>query len=120
MVKRKMRLSVVIPVYNEFGNIRQFHEKLLKTMSKCRSSYEIIYVDDNSTDGTYEWLSDVALQPTVKLLRKHSAKGKAFSLIQGINHAVGAIFVMIDADLQYPPEKIPELIQGLKDADIVV
>jgi len=120
MVKRKITLSVVVPVYNEFGNIQQFHEKLLKTMTKCRSAYEIIYVDDHSTDGTYEWLSEVSIQPAVKVLRKSGIKGKAYSLIQGFNNASGSIFVMIDGDLQYPPEKIPELLQGLKDADIVV
>ena len=120
MVKRKITLSVVIPVYNEFGNIAQFHQRLLKTMSKCRSGYEIIYVDDNSTDGTFEWLSEVSMQPTVKLFRKEGTKGKAFSLIQGFAQATGDIFVMIDGDLQYPPEKISELVQGLKDADIVV
>src|SRR3984957_270879 len=120
MVKRKITLSVVVPVYNEFGNIQQFHEKLLKTMTKCRSSFEIIYVDDYSTDGTFEWLSQGSIQPTVKVLRKVGDTCKAYSLIQGFNNASGSIFVMIDGDLQYPPEKIPELVQGLKDADVVV
>ncbi len=120
MVKRKITLSVVVPVYNEFGNIAQFHQKLLKTMSNCRSGFEIIYVDDNSTDGTFEWLSKISMQPTVKLLRKEGTKGKAFSLIQGFAAAAGDILVMIDGDLQYPPEKISELVQGLKDADVVV
>ncbi len=120
MVKRKITLSVVVPVYNEFGNIQHFHEKLLKTMTKCRSSFEIIYVDDNSTDGTFEWLSQISINPTVKVIRKNGVQGKAYSLIQGFNNASGSIFVMIDGDLQYPPEKIPELVQGLKDADIVV
>jgi len=120
MTRRKITLSVVVPVYNEFGNIQQFHQRLLKTLSKCRSGYEIIYVDDYSTDGTYEWLKEVSIEPTVKIIRKSGVKGKAFSLIQGFNAASGTIFVMIDGDLQYPPEKIAELVQGLKDADIVV
>jgi glycosyltransferase XagB len=120
MVRKKISLSIVVPVYNEFGNIQQFHQQLLETLSKCRSGYEIIYVDDNSTDGTYEWLLRVAIQPTVKVLRKEGTKGKAYSLIQGFKAAIGDIFVMIDGDLQYPPEKIPELIQELKDADVVV
>jgi len=82
MVKRKITLSVVVPVYNEFGNIQHFHEKLLKTMTKCRSSFEIIYVDDNSTDGTFEWLSQISINPTVKVIRKNGVQGKAYSLIQ--------------------------------------
>ncbi|HSX09996.1 MAG TPA: glycosyltransferase [Candidatus Saccharimonadales bacterium] len=120
MVKRKINLSVVVPVYNEIGNIAQFHQKLLHTMSLCRAGFEIIYIDDNSTDGTYEWLQGVAIEPTVKILRKDGIQGKAYSLIQGLNSAVGDILVMIDGDLQYPPEKISELVQGLKEADIVV
>lgn len=120
MVKKKISISVVVPVYNEFGNIQQFHQKLLETLSKCRSAFEVIYIDDHSTDGTYEWLQRVSLQSTVKVHRKIGTMGKAYSLIQGFEIATGNIFIMIDGDLQYPPEKIPELINGLKEADVVV
>jgi len=120
MTKKKQTISVVVPVYNEFGNIQDFHQELLRTMTKCRSSYEIIYVDDYSNDGTYEWLSSVAVEPIIKVVRKNGIKGKAYSLMEGFNIATGAVLVMIDGDLQYPPEKIPEFIKELTKADIVV
>ena len=120
MTKAKRIISIIVPVYNELGNIQQFHHQLLHTFTKARKHYEIIYVDDNSTDGTYEWLQSVSLESSVKVVRKEGTKGKAFSLIQGFNQANGDIFVMIDGDLQYPPEKIPDMLQQLKKTDIAV
>jgi glycosyltransferase XagB len=120
MVKRKQSISIVVPVYNEIGNIKQFHEEIQRTMSKCLAPYEIIYVDDFSTDGTFEWLENVATNDSVKVIRKSGVRGKAYSLKQGFQMAKGSIFVMIDGDLQYPPSKIPSLIKELKNADIVV
>ncbi|HWY79089.1 MAG TPA: glycosyltransferase [Candidatus Sulfotelmatobacter sp.] len=120
MVNNKISISIVIPTYNEIGNIQQFHHRLLKTMATCRSAYEIIYVDDYSTDGTFEWLESVALESTVRIFRKSGNKGKAYSLLQGFRNATGDIFIMIDGDLQYPPESIPEMVQELENADIIV
>ncbi len=119
MVKNKQSISVVVPVFNEYGNIKEFHQQLIKTMRRCVAPYEIIYVDDNSTDGTFEYLTKLR-DSHVKAVRKDGVKGKAFSLIQGFSMATGSIFVMIDGDLQYPPDKIPSLIKELKDADIAV
>src|SRR5438128_4538358 len=112
MVKKKQSISIVVPVFNEFGNIEQFHRQLKKTMSRCLAPYEIIYVDDHSTDGTFEWLTKLH-DTHVTVLRKTGLKGKAFSLIQGFETAKGSIFVMIDGDLQYSPTKIPTLIKEL-------
>lgn len=120
-MSNKIKLfSVVVPVYNEIGNIAQFHAKLINTLQAYKRSYEVIYVDDLSTDGTFEWLKDVSDDKSVKVIRKEGTRGKAYSLIQGFNVAQGDAFVMIDGDLQYPPEKIPEMIDKLSDADIVV
>ena len=119
MVKNKQSISIVVPVFNEYGNIKQFHHQLHKTMSRCPAPYEVIYVDDNSTDGTFEWLENLP-DPHVRVVRKDGIKGKAYSLIQGFSIANGSIFVMIDGDLQYPPEKIPALVKELNEADVAV
>ncbi|MGI8419900.1 MAG: glycosyltransferase [Candidatus Levyibacteriota bacterium] len=120
-MSNKIKLfSVIIPVYNEIGNIAQFHQHLLKTLTSYKKRFEIIYIDDNSTDGTYEWLQSISLAPTIKVILKNGIKGKAYSLIQGFDVAKGDAFVMIDGDLQYPPEKIPEMIDALQISDIVV
>ncbi len=120
MSKKLHTISIVVPVYNEIGNVVHFHEKLLKTLDHYNKPFEIIYVDDHSTDGTYEWIKSVSTDSTIKLHRKHGTKGKAYSLIEGFKIASGDTLVMIDGDLQYPPEKIPALIDALNDADIAV
>lgn len=119
MVRRKQSLSVVVPVYNEIGNIEQFHHKLLQTLEKYHAAYEIIFVDDHSTDGTFEWLQNV-VTPSCKVFRKSGIKGKAYSLVQGFQAATGDILLMIDGDLQYPPEKILDFVKELNHADIIV
>src|SRR5579862_5958015 len=119
MTGNEQRISIVVPVFNEIGNIEQFHQQLQKTMSRCLTPYEIIYIDDFSTDGTFEWL-EANSDPNVLVIRKNGVKGKAFSLIQGFKQAAGSVLVMIDGDLQYPPDKIPALINELKDSDVVV
>ncbi len=113
-------ISIVVPVYNEIGNVLNFHNVITRAMHAYRKPYEIIYVDDNSSDGTYEWLTSIANDDTVKVIRKNGTQGKAYSLIQGFDVAQGDVFAMIDGDLQYPPQKIPEMISMLKEADIIV
>lgn len=120
MANKIKLFSVIVPVYNEIGNIQQFHSQLLNTLQAYKKNYEVIYIDDHSTDGTYEWLQNVSDDSSVKAILKNGSKGKAYSLIQGFNLAKGDAFVMIDGDLQYPPEKIPEMIEELKTADVVV
>ena len=110
MAKYIRSISVIVPVFNEWGNIQQFHTEVVASLLKAKKSFEIIYVDDYSSDGTYEWLLTVADNTSVKVFRKSGVKGKAFSLIQGFNQASGDALVMIDGDLQYPPEKIPQMV----------
>src|SRR5579872_5633303 len=119
MTGNEQSISIVVPIFNEIGNIKQFHQQLQKTMSRCLTPYEIIYIDDFSTDGTFEWLESIS-DSSIKVIRKDGVKGKAFSLIQGFKCAAGSVLVMIDGDLQYPPDKIPALVKELKDADVVV
>lgn len=119
LIKPMNRISVVVPVYNEIGIIRKFHERLVASLRSLRWSFEIIYVDDHSSDGTYEWINK-GVKGEVKVLRKVGKKGKAFSLIEGFEKATGSVLVMIDGDLQYQPSAIPEMVKMLAKADIVV
>ena len=119
MANKIKSLSVIVPVYNEIGNVQQFHTQLLKTLNGYKMPYEIIYIDDNSSDGTFEWLQSVT-KASIKAVRKDGTKGKAFSLMQGFKLAKGDALAMIDGDLQYPPESIPEMVNELATSDIVV
>jgi dolichol-phosphate mannosyltransferase len=112
-------VSVVVPTYNEANNIRQLLALIGKSFGR-RDAYEILVVDDHSTDGTREILEEESAKYPLRILLKKWKKGKAYSLIQGLNEAKGEILAMIDADLQYPPEAIVEMVKLLKNADVVV
>ncbi len=127
--KIKCDISVVVPVFNEIGNVEKFHNKLRETLSKLNRTSEIIYIDDNSTDGTYNYLLQVATKTANKNIfdktkvfayKKKGNKGKSYSLVEGFAKATGEIFVMIDGDLQYPPSAIPDMVKNLEDSDVVV
>jgi hypothetical protein len=123
---KKNKISVIVPVFNEIGIIKDFHSSLLSALNIEKQPYEIIYIDDDSNDGTREWLSRQVKKNSsgknkkVKVFRKKGIKGKAFSLIQGFNQATGQVLAMIDSDLQYPPEEIISMTKLLDKTDIVV
>lgn len=118
-LKDKM-VSVVVPVYNELKNIETLIIRLSDSLSKLDTPYEIIFVDDNSTDGTSEYLERYKGSKKIILVKKQGKPGKAYCLLEGFKKANGAIIAMIDADLQYPPEAIVEMVKKLDKADIVV
>ena len=115
-----MRISIIIPAYNEEGNIKNLILRLNSSLVKARIDYELIFIDDHSTDNTIREIRKFTEQYPIKVFLKRGKKGKAFSLIQGFKEAKYDIVGMIDADLQYPPEAIPEMIEKLKQADIIV
>lgn len=136
MGRKNQTLSVVVPVYNEIGNVAEFHKTLIQALYSTNKSFEVIYVDDNSTDGTFEWLKRrqrlapknlstrhaTTFTNEIRVLKKEGKQGKAYSLLEGFKKAKGSIFVMIDGDLQYPPHAIPEMLAELtrQNADIIV
>jgi cellulose synthase/poly-beta-1,6-N-acetylglucosamine synthase-like glycosyltransferase len=115
----KKEISVIIPVFNEAENIKELIERLSKTLKKDKFSYQIIVVDDNSTDKTVSKVKKIARANKVTLLSKKGKKGKAYSLIEGFSKAKFKNIGFIDADLQYPPEEIVKMSLKLKSADIV-
>ena len=119
---KRNKISVVVPVFNEIDAIKAFHTNLILNLQRLNKPNEIIYIDDNSDDGTYEWLlrENEQTNQNIKVLRKQGRKGKAYSLIQGFDNSTGSILVMIDADLQYPPSQIIPMIKRLKKTDVVV
>jgi len=109
-------VTVLIPAYNEAESIR---ETLRRVEESCRSFAEIaetIVIDDGSTDGT----ADIARGCGVRVVRHQSNLGYGAALKTGLRHAGGSQVVIIDADLTYPPESIPELVGGLAESDMVV
>jgi polyisoprenyl-phosphate glycosyltransferase len=104
-------ISIVVPAFNEEGNIRPLFEELARTLTPLRVRWNVILVDDGSSDHT--WTEILALHeecPHVGGLRLSRNFGHQFALFAGLAHATGDAVISLDADLQHPPELLPRLI----------
>ena len=114
------RVSIVIPTYNERGNVQPLCEGIRMALDP-QWDYEVIIVDDNSPDGTQEVVHQVAAEdPRIKLLQRPGKLGLGSAVAAGFAMASGDYWVMMDADLSHRPEDIPNLLNALSEADIVV
>ena len=115
------KLSVILPTLNEEGNIKDLVARLHAALSPKLSEYELIFIDDHSTDRTREFVESLAGRYPITCHLKEGARGKALSLLEGFARARFDYIAMIDADLQYPPEAIPEMIDQIESGfDVVV
>ena len=114
-------LSVVVPAYNEEAVLEPFHRRLGATLDAIGEPAEIVYVDDGSRDRTAAILEALRREdPRVAIVGLSRNFGKEVALTAGLHHARGQAVVVIDADLQDPPELIPELLDRWRDgADVV-
>jgi len=104
-------LSVVVPVFNEHEVLAELQSRLTRVLSAMGDSYEIVYVDDGSRDGSLELLRGFCRDDgAVSLVSLSRNFGKEIAMTAGLDHARGQAVVIIDADLQDPPELIPELV----------
>ncbi len=114
-------VSIIFPVYNESGNLRVFVQRLFKTMQSMGMSYEIIAVDDGSTDDSYAILSKLKeMMPTLDIIQFQRNFGQTAALSAGIERAHGKILITIDSDLENDPNDIPRLIAKLEEGYDVV
>ncbi len=110
-------VSIVLPVFNEKGHLDDEIERIRKTMDESRYSYEIIVVDDGSTDGSAERLRQIN---GIRLLQFATNRGSGSARRYGTQAATGRIVVWTDVDMTYPNDAIPELVDQLDDVDQVV
>ena len=114
------KVSIVIPTYNERDNIAPLIEGIRGALEP-RWDYEVIIVDDNSPDGTQEVVRQLAAEdPRIKLLQRPGKLGLGSAVAAGFAMARGDYWVMMDADLSHRPEDLPNLLNALSEADIVV
>lgn len=113
--------SVVIPCYNEEESINETHRRLSAVMRGMGEAYELVYVNDGSRDKTPELLDKLADgDKNVRVLHFAANRGHQLAVSAGLDYAVGEAIVIIDADLQDPPEVIPEMAARWKDGAQVV
>lgn len=120
ITEKVQNVSVVVPVYNEAKTLAILVERIHLAFEKEKLEYEVIIVDDRSTDKTEDVINEISKKYHVKYQKKQGKKGKAYSILEGAEKASFEHIVMIDADLQYAPEYIPEMAKGLKDHGVVV
>ncbi|MFD0762553.1 glycosyltransferase family 2 protein [Lutibacter aestuarii] len=105
-----MDISVVIPLLNEDESLQELHDWIAKVMQSNRYSYEILFIDDGSTDTSWEVIEKLSQEnPQVKGIRFQKNYGKSQALNAGFKEVQGKVIITMDADLQDSPDEIPEL-----------
>ena len=108
-------ISVIIPVFNEIGSLPELMDQLRKILHIYKK-WEILFVDDGSTDGSTEFLNDLSRKDeNVTLIQFHRNYGKSAALAEGFKRAKGEYLITMDADLQDDPAEIPNLMKKLEE-----
>jgi glycosyltransferase involved in cell wall biosynthesis len=114
-------LSIVIPAFNEAGNLSRLYELLKSTLSGLDLSWELVFADDGSLDDTWGVIEEIhQSDSSVKGVRLSRNFGHQYALFAGLCHASGKAVITMDADLQHPPEVIPEMVRRWQDGFKIV
>lgn len=118
---RLYTLTVVVPVFNEESVLPLFHDRLERALAAIQETWEVIYIDDGSNDHSYAILQELKERnPNVGIARFTRNFGKEEAMSAGLRWAGGEAVIVIDSDLQDPPELIPSMLDAWrKGADIV-
>jgi dolichol-phosphate mannosyltransferase len=115
------KIVVVVPFLNEAENLPVLYARLCATLEREPEPFEILFVDDGSTDASTAWVAArAAADSRVKLLRLSRNFGHQLAITAGMDHADGAAVVIMDADLQDPPEVVPELLRRWREGQEIV
>ena len=113
-------LSLVVPVFNEEDNVLPLHKEITAVMNDLGLGYELIIIDDGSTDATFAHLQEIQQKdPHTVIIRFRRNFGQTAALSAGFDHSRGDVVITLDGDLQNDPRDIPELLGKIKEYDIV-
>lgn len=115
--KEILNYSVIVPIYNEEESVLDLHQRIKQVMDGTSQAYEIIFIDDGSTDKSFEIIKNLA---PLKIIRFRKNFGQTAALDAGIKASRGEILITLDGDGQNPPEEIPKLLEKLKEGYDVV
>lgn len=114
-----MDISVVIPFYNEEESLKELNDWIVRVMKSNHFSFELIYVDDGSSDSSWSIVEQLAnTNPEVKAIRFRRNYGKSAALNEGFKVAEGSVIITMDSDLQDSPEEIPSLYQMITEQNL--
>lgn len=114
-------VSIVVPAFNEETNLSRLYEALRAVLAPLAVDFELIFVDDGSSDGTWARIQALhAADPAVRGVRLSRNFGHQPALLAGLHHAAGAAVISMDADLQHPPQLVPRLIEEWRKGFLVV
>ena len=107
------KLNIILPAHNEYGNINPIYNEIVVALSSCKYDYEILFVDDGSTDDTLSQIKNLAIaDPKVKFIELSRNFGHQNALKAGIDATNADIMIMMDCDMQHPPHLINELLRN--------
>ena len=115
ILNKKKSLTIVIPVYNEEENISPLYNELKEVLSPIED-YEIIFIDDGSTDGTYKELTKIHKFGDIKIIKFRRNFGQTAALKAGFDFALGDILITMDADMQNDPKDIINIMKEMEDS----
>jgi glycosyltransferase involved in cell wall biosynthesis len=111
-----MDISVIVPLYNEDESLKELNDWIVRVMLSNNFSYEIIYIDDGSSDNSWKEIEKLSAEnKSVKGIKFRRNYGKSAALNRGFDAAIGDVVITMDADLQDSPDEIPELYKMIKE-----
>src|SRR4030042_1157269 len=116
LLSSSLKYSVIIPVFNEVDNLKVLHTRLTDVMRGLKEPYEIIFIDDGSSDSSFPTLKSLHDQDkNVKVIRFTRNFGQHPAVMAGFEVARGEVVITLDADLQNRPEEMPKLLKKLDE-----
>jgi len=115
------RISIIVPVYNERDNVHPFLEALRGALDPTGEEYEVLFIDDGSTDGSSAYMESLAAEDArIKFIQFRRNFGQTAAMAAGFDYATGSILIPIDADMQNDPRDIPSILAKLREGYDVV